>query len=241
MVQGTTSIATVHNGQSPGSVTRARPQPVITRAQRRGALRQVPSCSTVDPELFFGPADSPGAGSLLDWERRALAVCAGCPVVASCLAQALEFPVDEQYGVVGGATAGQRRAVLRASGRWPARTAVAEEPTALAVSLYEAGVGARRIAQRLGVGERRVHRWLQRHRAGQRSISHRPGRAGVGVTAPRAPATVPVIQLACTACQLVYTPDPAVFGTGNTGCPRCGGWTWTARLAATDVAGVGVR
>ncbi|PZS37495.1 MAG: hypothetical protein DLM62_18945 [Pseudonocardiales bacterium] len=42
---------------------------------------------------------------------------------------------------------------------------------------------------------------------------------------------LPVIVLACTACQLVYTPDPAAFGTGNTGCPRCGGWTWIAELA----------
>jgi rubredoxin len=39
-----------------------------------------------------------------------------------------------------------------------------------------------------------------------------------------------MVKLACTACQLVYTPDPADFETGNTGCPRCGGWTWIAEL-----------
>lgn len=47
---------------------------------------------------------------------------------------------------------------------------------------------------------------------------------------PKPAAFEPVITLACTSCQLVYTPDPAAFGGGNTGCPRCGGWTWVAEL-----------
>jgi hypothetical protein len=42
-----------------------------------------------------------------------------------------------------------------------------------------------------------------------------------------------VVQLACTACQLVYEPDFAAFDTGTTGCPRCGGWTWIAQLGAS--------
>jgi hypothetical protein len=48
-----------------------------------------------------------------------------------------------------------------------------------------------------------------------------------------------VVQLACTACQLVWEPDVADFGTGNTGCPRCNGWTWIAQLGTTaaDVDG----
>lgn len=41
---------------------------------------------------------------------------------------------------------------------------------------------------------------------------------------------VPVVVLACTACELVYQPDRAAFGSGGTGCPRCGGWTWIAQL-----------
>ena len=40
----------------------------------------------------------------------------------------------------------------------------------------------------------------------------------------------PVITLACSSCQLVYTPDPTAFDNGNTGCPQCGGWTWIAQL-----------
>ena len=137
---------------------------------------RVPACVGVDPELFYGPTDSPQGRPPFRWERRALRVCAGCPAAARCLASALEFPAEEQHGVIGATTAGQRKAMLRVSGRHPSRGAVAEDLTGRAVALYETGVGARGIARQLGVGERRVHRWLQRHRAGQRPVSHRPAR-----------------------------------------------------------------
>jgi hypothetical protein len=71
-----------------------------------------PACWGVGLEVFFGPADSPASRPLHVWERRAVEVCNGCPIVAACLAEALEYPVAEQYGVVGGMTAGQRKAVL---------------------------------------------------------------------------------------------------------------------------------
>ncbi|MCA1696286.1 MAG: hypothetical protein LC749_17075 [Actinobacteria bacterium] len=67
------------------------------------------------------------------------------------------------------------------------------------------------------------------------------GQRGTGAPAvpdhPTAP--VPMVKLACTACQHVYESDLADFGSGNTGCPRCGGWTWIAQLdtATTDVGG----
>jgi hypothetical protein len=54
-------------------------------------------------------------------------------------------------------------------------------------------------------------------RDGEHAVAHRA--AGVSV-----------LTLACTACQLVYEPDLAAFGTGTTGCPRCSGWTWIAQL-----------
>ena len=44
----------------------------------------------------------------------------------------------------------------------------------------------------------------------------------------------PEVWLACTACQLVYQPDPSAFESGATGCPRCGGWTWIAQLGSPD-------
>lgn len=46
-----------------------------------------------------------------------------------------------------------------------------------------------------------------------------------------------VVTLACTACELVYEPAPADFGTGNTGCPQCGGWTWIAQLGTAGLLG----
>jgi hypothetical protein len=50
---------------------------------------------------------------------------------------------------------------------------------------------------------------------------------------------VSVLRLACTACQLVYEPELADFGNGNTGCPQCGGWTWIAQLntSRTELGG----
>jgi WhiB family redox-sensing transcriptional regulator len=71
-----------------------------------------PACSGMAPEVFFGPADSLAGRPLHIWERRALEVCKRCPIVAACLAEAMEYPVAEQYGVVGGMTAGQRKAVM---------------------------------------------------------------------------------------------------------------------------------
>ena len=65
---------------------------------------QEPACWAVDPEVFFGPADSRVGAPVHAWERRALAVCASCPVATACLAEALKYPADEQYGVVGGMT-----------------------------------------------------------------------------------------------------------------------------------------
>jgi hypothetical protein len=130
-----------------------------------------PACRGVDPELFFGPADSSAAQALFDWERQALSVCAGCPVQATCLTAALEFPVDEQHGVIGGMTAGHRRVQLRSSRQRPTRstmTDTADDRQRLvqaAVRLHQAGHGPRWIAARLGVGERRVQRWLAAHRA----------------------------------------------------------------------------
>lgn len=52
-----------------------------------------------------------------------------------------------------------------------------------------------------------------------------------------APRPGPVVTLACSACHLVYQPDLAAFGTGTTGCPRCGGWTWVASLVEATAGG----
>jgi hypothetical protein len=66
-----------------------------------------------------------------------------------------------------------------------------------------------------------------------------PSSGDNGIRAGAVPRSVPVLRLVCTACQLVYAPDLADFDNGNTGCPRCGGWTWIAQLntGPTDVGG----
>ncbi len=60
-----------------------------------------------------------------------------------------------------------------------------------------------------------------------------------GIRGDAVPRPVLVPRLACTTCQLVYEPDVADFGNGNTGCPQCGGWTWIAQLTTspTDMGG----
>src|SRR2546423_4411563 len=120
-----------------------------------------PACRGVDPELFFGPADSSAGQAIFDLERQAVLVCAGCPVRAACLAAALEFPADEQHGVIGGMAAGQRQALLRSSRRRPSRSTVTDTANnrqrlvQAAIRLRKAGHGPREIAGRLHVGERR--------------------------------------------------------------------------------------
>ena len=77
-------------------------------------MSQTPlACADVDPELFFWLEDTPEGCEPCVWERAALAVCSRCPVAGECLARALAFPGWDQHGVVGGMTAGQRRALLR--------------------------------------------------------------------------------------------------------------------------------
>lgn len=56
-------------------------------------------------------------------------------------------------------------------------------------------------------------------------------------TPNRCAAEIPAVVLTCTSCELVYQPDLSTFTSGNTGCPRCGGWTWIAHLATSDTSG----
>jgi WhiB family redox-sensing transcriptional regulator len=65
------------------------------------------ACRGVDPELFF-PASEVGPGARQ--VAQAKAVCARCPVSASCRA---ELGMQE-FGVFGGLSAGERR-TLRVS------------------------------------------------------------------------------------------------------------------------------
>jgi WhiB family transcriptional regulator, redox-sensing transcriptional regulator len=63
-----------------------------------------------DPELWF-PVALEGT-SLGDSERaEAKAVCATCPLIGACLEYAIE--TGQEYGVWGGATEGERAAMIR--------------------------------------------------------------------------------------------------------------------------------
>lgn len=62
-------------------------------------------CAQTDPEAFF-----PDLG---DSTRSAKAVCMACPVRRQCLAFALEN--DERFGVWGGLSVNERRALRKSS------------------------------------------------------------------------------------------------------------------------------
>jgi WhiB family redox-sensing transcriptional regulator len=225
----TSTTKSVHNGRSSNG-----------RDWRHQA-----ACRDQDPELFHPVGDS---GPALLQISAAKAVCARCPVVAECLSFALKVLPE---GVAGGLTAEERAelrhhrqrashsAAAELSERLPARVdehvvaalmagervsgASRHELAQAAVTLHQTGHGSCGMADRLGVAARQVQRFDEG-----------------GVTHRAAPGT-PVVRLACTGCQLVWEPDLAAFGTGNTGCPRCGGWTWIAQLgtAVPDISGGG--
>lgn len=70
-------------------------------------------CASTDPVVFF--PDKGGSA------RRATSICRTCPVVAPCLEYALEYEAGRHdgadwmasFGIYGGKTAQQRRAILR--------------------------------------------------------------------------------------------------------------------------------
>ena len=69
------------------------------------AWRELGNCVGVDPDLFFG-----GRGDNKS-HAAAKAVCAGCEVRDECLAYALDN--DERFGIWGGLSERQRRALRR--------------------------------------------------------------------------------------------------------------------------------
>lgn len=150
-----------------------------------------PACQGLDPEIFHGPADSPeGRLALHPWEWAAQEVCWSCPVEAACLAEALRWPAEDQWGVIGGMTAGQRKAALRSLRPQPTRRladtrgldeltvdhlatgrqvpgASREEIAQATVRLHAQGVALSVISSRLDVHERTVSLWVAQAAAGQ--------------------------------------------------------------------------
>jgi WhiB family redox-sensing transcriptional regulator len=74
-------------------------------------------CRDEDPELFF-PAGPSGPALLQVAEAKT--VCRRCPVVSDCLTWAIES--GEDFGVWGGMSEDERRALKRRNARTRART-----------------------------------------------------------------------------------------------------------------------
>ncbi len=155
--------AALTNQQEVGEMFTVDPDPVRGEELdwRAGA-----ACRDVDPELFF-PTAVNGA-TLVAAERRALAVCAMCPVLADCRAWAV---VEQPHGIAGGLTEDERRRARRAT---PRRALRVERPAVLpgpssrsdrapviaaGRTALTAGVARGDIARTLGVTRRTVDRW----------------------------------------------------------------------------------
>lgn len=161
----------------------------LTAGDRQPDLR--PACQGLDPEIFYGPSDSPEGHLVLHpWEWAAQEVCWSCPVETACLAEALRWPAKDQHGVIGGMTAGQRKAALRSLRPQPTRRladtrdvdeltvehlatgrqvpgASRDEIAQAAVRMHRTGMALSTIAERLGVHERTVSLWAAQADAGQ--------------------------------------------------------------------------
>ncbi len=105
----------IQSAISRGELPAEKPQmasaikPKLLTDAAEGNWRKRAACRDVDPELFF-PVGTSGP-ALLQVEQ-AKAVCARCPydVRAECLSQALR--TGEQFGVWGGLSESERRAVV---------------------------------------------------------------------------------------------------------------------------------
>jgi WhiB family redox-sensing transcriptional regulator len=112
----------------------------------------------IDPEVFF-PASGDRAAA-----RAAKQVCAGCQVTAECLGDALARPRDQDFGVRGGTSAGERRR-LRQRSRPPRTPRTVKHSRAFAVEAWELAqrVGTREAARRLGCDPKTLRRSWDTH------------------------------------------------------------------------------
>lgn len=81
--------------------------PVLTRALPVPAWHRDALCAQIDPELFFPLSEAES--------QTAREVCQSCPVVSECLEWALSQS-NIEYGVWGGTTERERRAIRRQHG-----------------------------------------------------------------------------------------------------------------------------
>ena len=89
---------------------RARQNPPGQPPGRGVSALAAAACKGAGPGLFFGPA-AEFVSATTKREAAAKAICAGCPVRDACLAYALD--TGQEYGIWGGLTEDERRALLR--------------------------------------------------------------------------------------------------------------------------------
>ncbi len=68
------------------------------------------ACRGLSPALFYPPK-----GDMRE-SQQAQAICSTCPVALPCLDEAVQTP--ERWGIWGGATSEQRKAIRRDQKRW---------------------------------------------------------------------------------------------------------------------------
>lgn len=83
------------------------------------------ACRDADPDLFFPASEDMARRAVARQVARAKAICASCPVWATCLAWAVQNGQD--HGVWGGLTARERRRLTRGS-YGSADTTTTQEP-----------------------------------------------------------------------------------------------------------------
>lgn len=85
--------------------------PVLPRSDADTRWMTRAACAGMDVELFFGPPDREEPGEKARRERRAQAVCRGCPVASECAEYAMTTETSGHHGragVWGGLTPDQR-------------------------------------------------------------------------------------------------------------------------------------
>lgn len=87
------------------------PVPLIV-ARKHPPAKPMPACRLHDPEIWF-PVGEVGQGAIMQAEL-AKAICHGCPLKDACLDWALRTGVP--YGIWGGKTERERRAIQRHEG-----------------------------------------------------------------------------------------------------------------------------
>ena len=157
---------------------------------RPGDFRHRSACRWVDPEIFF-----PAAVEGCEYEAQvwvAKAVCAGCPVLAECLAWAVAHQPD---GIAGGMTEHERRAERarrRGGGRRSSGAAVQQRPAggtrgevaAAGRAAIAAGLSPEQAAGAFQVSPRTADRWAHEVHTGTRSSTSRGKDAPAVTSAP---------------------------------------------------------